>query len=78
MPEQASLLRSGGPLDSPLVGHSLWDLALITPGLARSYLFYLIFLQEDFYYLTLGAILPSACSSRAMEDNNLSLGGADD
>ena len=35
MPEQASLFRSGVPLDSPLEGHLLWDLALITPGLAR-------------------------------------------
>ena len=43
MPEQAGLFRSGVPLDSPLEGHSLWDLALITPGFARSYLFYLIF-----------------------------------
>ena len=36
MPEQASLFRSGVRLDSPLEGHSRWDLALITPGLARS------------------------------------------
>ena len=36
MPEQASLFGSGVPLDSPLEGHSLWDLALITPGFARS------------------------------------------
>ena len=34
---------SGVPLDSPLEGHSLWDSALITPGLARSYLFYFFF-----------------------------------
>ena len=39
MPEQASLFRSGVLLDSPLKGHSLWGLALITPGLAWSYLF---------------------------------------
>ena len=42
MPEQASLLRSGIPLDGPLEGHSLWDLASIAPGSARSYLFYLV------------------------------------
>ena len=29
MPEQASLFRSGVPLDSPLEDHSLWDLAFI-------------------------------------------------
>ena len=40
MPEQASLFRSGIPCDSPLNGHSLWGLTFITPGLARSYLFY--------------------------------------
>ena len=40
MPEQASLFRSDVPrLDSPLKGRSLWDLALITSGLARSSLF---------------------------------------
>ena len=38
MLEQASLFRSGVPLDSRLEGHSLWDLALVMPGLARSYL----------------------------------------
>ena len=32
MPEQASLVRSGVPLDSLLEGHSLWDLALIVEG----------------------------------------------
>ena len=39
-------LASGGSPDSPLVpleGHSLRDLASITPGLARSFLFYFIF-----------------------------------
>ena len=36
----ASLFRSGFPFHSPLEGHSLWDLALITPGSARSYLFF--------------------------------------
>ena len=40
MPEQASLFRSGVPVGAPLGGHSLWGLALITPGSARSYLFY--------------------------------------
>ena len=35
-------LRSGVALDSLLEGHSLWDLALITPGLARSYRFYFL------------------------------------
>ena len=41
MPEQAiSLFRSGVPLDSPLEDDSLWDLALITPGSAMSYLFH--------------------------------------
>ena len=50
MPEQASLLRSGVPLDSPLEGHSLWDLALIVPGLARSYLFY--FMNSKFLLCT--------------------------
>ena len=38
MPEKASLFRSGVPLYSPLQGHLLWNLALITPGLAGSYL----------------------------------------
>ena len=33
--------------DSPLEGHSLWDLALITPGLARSHLFYFAAQLED-------------------------------
>ena len=42
MPEQASLFKTGIPLDSPLEGHLLWDLASITPGLARSHLFYFI------------------------------------
>ena len=37
-----SLYISRHPLDSPLEGHLLWDLALITPGSARSYLFYLV------------------------------------
>ena len=27
---------TGIPLDSPLEGHLLWDVALVTPGLARS------------------------------------------
>ena len=36
MPEQASL-RSGVPPGSPLEGYLLFDLALITPGLARRY-----------------------------------------
>ena len=40
----ASLLGSGVSLDSPLEGHSLRDLASITPGLARSFLFYFIFI----------------------------------
>ena len=40
MPEQASLFRSDVPLASPLEGHLLWDLALITPGLARINLLY--------------------------------------
>ena len=31
----ASLFRHGVPFDSPLQGHLLWDVALITPGLAR-------------------------------------------
>lgn len=35
MPEQASLSRSGVPLNDSPTGHSLWDLALISPGLAR-------------------------------------------
>ena len=40
MPKQASLLGSGVSLDSPLECHSLRDLASITPGLARSFLFF--------------------------------------
>ena len=32
-------------LDSPLVGHSLWDLALIKPGLARTCLFYFVYFK---------------------------------
>ena len=35
MPEQASLLGSGVPLDSPLEGDWMWDLTLITSGLAK-------------------------------------------
>ena len=42
MPKQASLLGSSVSLDSPLEGHALRDLASITPGLARSFLFYFI------------------------------------
>ena len=44
MPEQASLIRSSFPFDGPLKGHSQWDLASITLGLAKSYLcqFYFI------------------------------------
>ena len=30
------------PLECPLKGHSLWDLTLIMPGLARKHLFYSI------------------------------------
>ena len=48
MPEQASLFRCGVPLDSPLERHSLWDLALFTPDLVRSYLF--------IYFANLGTI----------------------
>ena len=43
MPGQACLPGSGVPHDSPLVGHSLWDFALTTPGSARSYVFNLMF-----------------------------------
>ena len=39
MPKQASLLGSGVPLDGPLKGHDLQDLAPIAPGLARSFPF---------------------------------------
>ena len=53
MPEQASLFRSGVPFHSPLERHLLWDLALITPGLARSSLFYFS--------------LQSACSAHATQ-----------
>ena len=35
MPKQASLFGSDVRHESPLKGHSLWDLALIMPGLAR-------------------------------------------
>ena len=38
MPKQASLFGLGVTLGSPLEGHSLWDLTLITPGLAWSHL----------------------------------------
>ena len=38
IPKQASLLGSGIPLNTSLEGHSLWDLASITPGLARTHL----------------------------------------
>ena len=37
--KQASLFGSDVSLDSPLEGHSLWDLALIMPGLARRFHF---------------------------------------
>ena len=37
-PTQVSLSGSGVPHDSPVEDHLLWDLALIMPGLARSYL----------------------------------------
>ena len=40
VPMQASLFGSSAPLKGPLEGHSLWDLASTTPGLARSYLFH--------------------------------------
>ena len=30
MPEQASLVRSGVPLDTPVEGHLLWDLAWLS------------------------------------------------
>ena len=35
-------------------------------------------LEASRLWKNLGANPPSACSSRAIEDNNLSLGGADD
>ena len=57
MPEQASLFRSGVPLDSPLEGHSLWDLALITPGselaLSQPGVVYFIFILLYFILFTL-------------------------
>ena len=53
MPEQASLFRSGVPLDSPLKGHLLWDLALIAPGLARSDLFHFILFHVTDFRLSL-------------------------
>ena len=43
IPKQACLYGSGVPCDSPLKGHSLRDVALITPGKARSSVFYFIF-----------------------------------
>ena len=36
----------GVPLDSPLEGHFLCDLALIMPGLAGGYIFYLVLADE--------------------------------
>ena len=42
MPNQACLGGSGVPLDSPLEGYSLWVFASITPGSARSCLFYFV------------------------------------
>ena len=41
MPKQACLYGSGVRRDSPLEGQSLWE-ALITPGKARSSVFYFI------------------------------------
>ena len=46
MPEQAGLFGSGVPLDSPLEGHLLGDLALLTPGFARSYLIYFVLFYQ--------------------------------
>ena len=43
MPEQASLFRFGVPFNSLLAGHSLWDLALIMPGLAKKYICFPLF-----------------------------------
>ena len=34
--------QTGLPLASPLEGHPRWDVASLTPGLARSYLYYSI------------------------------------
>ena len=48
MPKQASLSESDVFLDSPLEGQSLWDLALITPGLARSHLPLLLYLIASY------------------------------
>ena len=53
MPEQASLFGSGGQLDtldSPLEGHSLWNLASITPGSARICLFYFILFCSSYLF----------------------------
>ena len=41
IPGQASLVRSGVLLDSPLEGLLLWSFALTTPGLANTYLIHL-------------------------------------
>ena len=38
-------LGSGVPLDGPLEVHSLWGLAVIRPGLAKNYLFYILISQ---------------------------------
>ena len=60
MPEQASLFRSGVPLDSPPEGRLLWDLAFLTPGCARTYLFYfiLLYLAMPSKYVIFSAVLP--------------------
>ena len=52
MPEQASLFRSGVPLNSPLEGHLLWDLASNHAWLSQelSILFYFTELHDLCYH----------------------------
>ena len=66
MPGQARLPESGVPHDSPLVGHSLRNFALITTGSARSFVFY--FIVFYFMLMTLHTFLGhlQGCSSCLM------------
>ena len=50
-PDQEGQEQAGAPRDRPLNGRSLWDLALITPGLARTHTFKLDFEERDIYFI---------------------------
>ena len=62
--------RSGAPLDSPFEGHSLWDLASITPSLARSHILSVFVLAEGLP----GGLLHSPAGARASQQGCAGLG----